>query len=133
MIPELNTIKKAGGIIIVIAMIIAVLRWLIPKNPVGAHVIPPVDNSQLRPGILYGSYATDLYNAFNGIDWTSTKARAIERTVGLNDEEFKQVYKIYNDLYTEAPATLKTDAQGEWIWGSLITEFINRLERLNLP
>jgi len=128
-----NPLKIAAGVGTVILTVL-LLRWILrPVGKGGAHVDPVVDNSNLTPGVRYASYATDLYNAFAGVDWTSTKARAMQRTESLNDDEFKQVYKLYNQLYKDPPNTLKTDAQGEWIWGSIVTNFINRLERLNLP
>jgi hypothetical protein len=128
-----NPFKILGAAAAVI-FVIVFLKWALkPVGEGGAHLEPDINPNQLRPGVNYSVFATDLFNAFDGIDFTSTKARAMQRTEPLNDEEFKLVYKKYNSLYKTPPDTLKSDAEAEFIWGEIVNNFIARLNRLNLP
>lgn len=108
--------------------------WLAIRKPqgVGSHKTPDIDPNRLNPNRDYAAIATELHNAFTGIDWTSVKSRAITKHMELNDDEFIQVYIIYNRLYKLPPESLRTDYESEWIF-DLGIGYSDRFDRLQLP
>jgi len=128
MIPK--AVWQSLGIILAILLVLWALR---SPGKKGAHKIPDVNGGNLNPATDYAAIATQLFNAFSGLDWTSTKARAINRHMALNDDEFKQVYIVYNRVYKTPPDTLKTDFDGEFIFGAGPSAYADRFERLQLP
>lgn len=94
---------------------------------------PPVDPNYLDPGKDYVALAARVYDAVAGIDWTSKKAAAFNELIYLNDNEFVNVYNIYNANFARKGKTMRTDIESEWVWGSGITALKERFRRLNLP
>ncbi len=86
------------------------------------------------------AFATDIYNRIGGWEFlTAPRAEVLERFNALNDDEFIAVYTEYNKAFKEAPATLRTDISGEWIWDNplggagILEQIDNRFNKLQLP
>lgn len=122
---------RIGGAILFI--VIARYLWLSAgKNRAYKVPQPPVDPNYLDPSEDYAKLAYQVFDAVDGIDWTSKKVAIFEKLLSLNDQEFINVYNIYNSTYAKKGRTMKTDIESEWIWGSGTRALADRFNRLNL-
>lgn len=129
------TIQLIGTGISLLLVAVAIRKVLKSLGLVGQPDLAPpsVDNSWLNPNRNYESFALQMHNALDGIDWTSQKAMAITNWLdNLNDEEFKHCYNIYNANYADNSGTLRDHLNGEWIWGDGVNRFFARMDRLQL-
>jgi hypothetical protein len=114
-------------------ILFGIILWFFFKKKGNYSVRPSINSTFIDPAFDYKAFAKRLYDAIDGIDWTSTKAAVFEELNYMNDEEFKLVYNIYNQTYAKKKNTLRTDINGEWIWGSGVSALESRFNRLQLP
>ena len=128
---NVNFLTRTAGFVIAFVIVWVILRS--PSQNNATHQKPEYDPNRLNPDTNYPGIATDLFNAFDGWDFLSVKVEAMQTALQLNEDEFKFVYTIYNKIYAKAPETMKTHAQGEFMWGDVIDQFIHRCNILQLP
>lgn len=128
---KLNIYQKVGAGILAFFLV----KFLFDKT-FGPKYKPPrpnVDPNYLDPNTDFESLAFRVYDAVKGIDWTSKKAAIFEELLYLNDNEFINVYNIYNSKYAKKGRTMKMDIDDEWfLFGDGMTALNMRFKSLGL-
>lgn len=123
----------ATAILLVVALFV-----IFSKNKNNApRQKPGVNDDNLDPDRNYGTIATNLFNAFDGLDWfgmgNAEKVAAINDHLNTNQDEFKEVYNIYNDLYAKGTETLRTHFLAETLSDqATYTAYVLRFSQLQL-
>jgi hypothetical protein len=126
--------KKYKYHIAFVIFFLVIFAIAIRRKKPSKKLIAVVETDFVDPGINFDALALRVYNAFKGLDWTSTKSKVIEEMIYLNDDELKQLYNVYNENYHpySSTNTLVSDLYDEWIWGTGVSELKRRFKELNL-
>lgn len=129
MLKNLNILQKIGGGILLFIIVKLIIDRVITYKPPR----PGVDGKAIDPTFDYEAFTLEVKNVIYGFDWTSAKARVFNQLLYMNDEEFKLIYNMYNDRYAKGSNTLKSDIEGEFLFGSGKTALMERFRYLGLP
>lgn len=94
--------------------------------------IAKVDKSNLDNNVNYSGLARRLYNTMNGLS-ISGKTDAMNTLLELNDDEFKEVYNLFNGFINKSSETLRDWIEDEWMPHTQTDEeVIRRINSLGL-
>lgn len=136
---ESKTVQKMVVVIAVFVVVLLLLkaykRWQVRKGRTVGN-----DRGNLSSGKDYNAIARRLFSSMDGgFTWFQDNGRiaAFNAYKALNDDEFIEVYNLFNNIAESSNAgTLRKWLNDEIIYGELATirdSIIQRMDLLNLP
>lgn len=117
----------------ILFIVLARYLWLTAgKNKKYNIPQPKVDPNYLDPSEDYEKIAYEFHDAIDGLDFAQKKSAIMKKLLSLNDQEFTNVYNIYNSTYAKKGQTMRKDLADEWWLGTDGVLLEERFKRLNL-
>jgi len=126
---ENKTVQKLVAILLLAYVVYRIRKNIIESK--GRTV--SLDKTNLTPGKDYGAIARRLFTAMDGASFFETDRKvAFEAALALNNDEFIEVYNLFNKIVPTDSGTLRNWVSGEYMSAKAQDDMITRMDFLNL-